>query len=108
MLAPWAELGAPAVLPAPSGGKSWRSAPAGRSESRCEGVLEPAVRQEELPAVEPEVLAELVEQHEPEVPVTSGLWQKHLNYPGSSAQAITIKATPAHTHFKWNNSWSVV
>ena len=35
------------------------------------GVPEPAVRQEELPAVEPEVLAELVE-HEPEVPVTLG------------------------------------
>ena len=71
MLAPWAELGAPAVLPAPSGGKCWRSAPAGRSESTCEEVLEPAVWQEELPAVEPAVLAELVE-HEPEVPVTSG------------------------------------
>src|SRR6185312_1682694 len=55
-VAPWAELGAPAVPPAPSGGKRWRSAPAGRSESRCEGVPEPAVRQEELPAVEPEVL----------------------------------------------------
>ena len=64
-MAPWVELGSPAVLPAPSGGKSWRSAPAGRSDSRCEGVLEPAVRQEELPAVEPEVLAELVERHEP-------------------------------------------
>ena len=71
MLAPWAELGAPAVPPAPFGDKSWRSAPAGRSDSRCEGVPEPAVRQEELPVVEPEVLAELVE-HEPEVPVTSG------------------------------------
>ena len=35
-------------------------------------MLEPAVRQEELPIVEPEVLAELVEQYEPEVPVTSG------------------------------------
>ena len=23
------------------------------------------------------------------------MWQNHLNYPGSSAQAITIKATPA-------------
>ena len=55
------------------GGKCWRSAPAGRSDSRCEGVLEPAIRQEEPPAVEPEVLAELVEQYEPEVPVTSGL-----------------------------------
>jgi hypothetical protein len=43
-------------------------------------VLEPAVRQEELPAVEPEVLAELVEQHEPEVPVTSG--------PASPAAAV--------------------
>ena len=72
MLAPWAELGIPVVPPAPSGGKSWRSAPTGRSDSRCEGVPKPAVRQEELPAVEPEVLAELVEQHEPEVPVTSG------------------------------------
>ena len=71
MLAPWAELGAPAVLPAPSGGKCWRSAPAGRSDSTREEVLEPAVRQEELPAMEPVVLAELVE-HEPEVPVTSG------------------------------------
>ena len=70
-MAPWAELGAPAVPPAPSGGKSWRSAPAGRSDSTRE-VLELAVRQEELPAVEPAVLAELVEQHEPEVPVTSG------------------------------------
>ena len=36
-------------------------------------MLEPAVRQEELPAVEPEVLAELVEQHEPEMPVTLAL-----------------------------------
>ena len=35
------------------------------------------------------------------------LWQNHLNYPGSSALAITIKATPTQTHFKWNNSWSV-
>ena len=35
------------------------------------------------------------------------VWQNLLNYPGSSAQAITIKATPAHTHFKRNNSWSV-
>ena len=72
MLAPWAELGAPVVPPAPSGGKSWRSAPAGRSDSTREGVLEPTVWQEELPAVEPEVLAELVEQHEPEVLEASG------------------------------------
>ena len=35
------------------------------------------------------------------------LWQNHQNYPGSSALAITIKATPTQTHFKWNNSWSV-
>ena len=70
MLAPWAELGAPAVPPASSGGKRWRSAPAGRSESTCEEV--PAIRQEELPAVEPEALAELGERHEPEVPKTSG------------------------------------
>ena len=56
MLALWAELGAPAVPPAPSGGKCWRSAPAGRSDSTREEVLEPAVRQEELPAVEPAVL----------------------------------------------------
>ena len=35
------------------------------------------------------------------------LWQNHLNYPGSSAQDITIKATPAQTHFKRNNSWSI-
>ena len=43
-------------------------------------MSKPAVRQEELPAVEPEVLAELVEQHEPEVPVTSG--------PGLPAAAV--------------------
>ena len=61
--APWAELGAPAVPPAPFGGKSWHSAPAGRSESTREEV--PTVRQAELPAVEPEVLTELVEQYEP-------------------------------------------
>ena len=35
------------------------------------------------------------------------LWQNHLNYPGSSALAITLKAMLAQTHFKWNNSWSV-
>ena len=37
----------------------------------------------------------------------SVLWQNHLNYPGSSALAITIKATSTQTHFKQNNSWSV-
>ena len=72
MLAPWTELGAPAVLPVPSGGKSWHSAPAGHSDSTHEEVLEPTVRQEELPAVEPEVRAELVERHEPEELETSG------------------------------------
>ena len=35
------------------------------------------------------------------------LWLNHLNYPGSSALPITLKATPAETHFKQNNSWSV-
>ena len=35
------------------------------------------------------------------------LWQNHLNYPGSSAQAITIKAILAQMHIKRNNSWSV-
>ena len=70
--APWAKLGAPAVPPAPSEGKSWHSALAGRSDSRREEVSEPAVRQEELPAKEPEVLVELVELHEPEVLVTLG------------------------------------
>ena len=44
VLAPWAELGTPAVPPAPSGGKCWHSAPAGRSDSTREEVLEPAVR----------------------------------------------------------------
>ena len=68
------------VVPAPSGGKSWRSAPAGRSDSTREEVLEPAVRQEELPAVEPEVLAELGERHETEVLETSG--------PGLPAAAV--------------------
>jgi hypothetical protein len=37
----------------------------------------------------------------------SRLWQNHLNYPGSSALAITIRATSTQTHFKRNNSWSV-
>ena len=72
MLALWAELGAPAVPHAPSGVNSWCSAPVGRSDSTREEVLEPAVRQEELPAVEPQVLAELVERHEPEVLETLG------------------------------------
>src|SRR6185312_3706260 len=92
VLAPWAELGAPAIPPAPSGGKSWRSATAGHSESRCEGVLEPAVRQEELLAVEPEVLAELVEQHEPEVPVTSG-----PDLPAAAVEAGTAAASDGTT-----------
>ena len=35
------------------------------------------------------------------------VWQNRLNYPGSSAQTITIKATLAQTHFKRNNSGSV-
>ena len=87
MLAPWAELGAPAVPPAPSGGKSWRSAPDGRSDSTREESLEPAVRQEELPAVEPEVLAELVE-HEPDVPVTSG-----PDLPAAAVEAGTAAAS---------------
>ena len=37
----------------------------------------------------------------------AALWQNHLNYSGSSAQGVTIKATLAQTHFKRNNSWSV-
>ena len=42
--------------------------------------MQPAIRQEELPAGEPEVLAELVERHEPEVLKTSG--------PGPPADAV--------------------
>src|SRR6185437_2672747 len=38
------------------------------------------------------------------VAISSGeetqVWQNYLNYPGSSALAITLKATPAQTHFK--------
>ena len=88
-MAPWAELGAPAVPHAPSGGKHWRSAPTGRSESTREEV--PAIRQEELPAVEPEVLAELVERHELEVLETSS--------PGPPAAAVKVgtAATAAGT-----------
>ena len=86
-MVPWAKLGALAVLPAPFGGKSWRSALAGRSDSTREEVLEPAVRQEELPAVEPEVLAKLVEHHEPEVPVTSG-----PDLPAATVEAGTVVA----------------
>ena len=54
-------------------------------------VLEAAVRQEELPAVESEVLAELVERHEPEVPVTSG-----PDLPDAAVEAGTA-AAPAGT-----------
>jgi hypothetical protein len=63
-MAPWAELGDPAVQTAPSGDKRWRSVPAHRSDSTPVGMLEPAVRQEEyaLPA------AELVEPMEQSVP----------------------------------------
>ena len=89
-MAPWAELGAPAVPPAPSGGKRWRSAPDGRSDSTREESLEPTVRQEELPAVE--VLAELVEQHEPEVPVTSG-----PDLPAAAVEAGTAAASAGTT-----------
>ena len=85
--APWAELGAPAVSPAPSEGKSWHSALAGRSDSRREEVSEPAVRQEELPAKDPEVLAKLVELHEPEVLVTSGTAP-----PAAAVKAGTVAA----------------
>jgi hypothetical protein len=60
-MAPWAELDAPAVLPAPSEGKHWRSALARRSGSTLEEVQRPAAQEEEwaLPAaelVEPEAL----------------------------------------------------
>ena len=89
-MAPWAELGAPAVPPAPSGGKRWRSAPDGHSDSTREESLEPAVRQEELLAVE--VLAELVEQHESEVPVTSG-----PDLPAAAVEAGTAAASAGTT-----------
>jgi hypothetical protein len=67
-MGPWAELGAPAVLPAPSEDRHWRSVPARHSGSTPVGVLEPATRQEEwaLPA------AELVEQRVPEALEASG------------------------------------
>ena len=53
--------------------------------STREEVLAPAVRQEELPAGEPEVLAELVERHEPEVLETSD--------PGPPAAAVEAGTT---------------
>jgi hypothetical protein len=67
-MAPWAELGAPAVPTAPSEDRRWCSVPARHSESTLVEVLEPAVRQEEwaLPATE------LVEQRAPEVLEASG------------------------------------
>ena len=49
--------------------------------------MEPAIRQEELPAAEPEVLAELVERHEPEVPETSS--------PGPPAAAVEVGTAAA-------------
>ena len=51
-------------------------------------MSKPAVWQEELPAVEPEVLAELVEQYEPEVPVTSG-----HDLPAATVEAGTAAAS---------------
>jgi hypothetical protein len=45
-MAPWAELGAPAVQTAPSGDKRWRSVPARHNDSTPVGMLEPAVQQE--------------------------------------------------------------
>jgi len=48
-----------------------------------------------------------LEETREEVTHSHRVSQNHLNYPGSSAQAITIKATPAQTHFKRNNSWSI-
>jgi hypothetical protein len=70
-MAPWAELGTPAVLTAPSGDRRWRSVPARHSGSTLVGVLEPAARQKEqaLPATE---LVEPVEQSVPEVLEASG------------------------------------
>jgi hypothetical protein len=55
-------LHAPAVLPAPSEGRRWRSAPARRSGSTLEEVPEPAAQEEEwaLP------VSELVEPEAPE------------------------------------------
>ena len=50
-------------------------------------MLEPAVRPKELPVVEPEVLAELVERHELEVPETSG--------PGPPAAAVEVGTATA-------------
>jgi hypothetical protein len=69
-MAPWAELDAPAVLPAPSEGKRWRSALARRSGSTLEEVQRPVAQEEEwaLPAaelVEPEAL----EASDPVLPV---------------------------------------
>jgi hypothetical protein len=70
-MAPWAELGAPAVPTAPYGDRRWRSVPARLSGSTHVGVLEPATRQKEqaLPAAE---LVEPVEQSVPEVLEASG------------------------------------
>ena len=57
----------------------------------------PTVRQEELPAVEPEVLEELVEQHEPEVPVTSGPDQPTAAVEAGTAAASAGTAGEAGT-----------
>ena len=53
-----------------------------------------------------EVLGESKARY-PQVQNLLYVWQNHLNYPGSSALVITLKVTPAQTHFKRNNSWSV-
>jgi hypothetical protein len=71
MMAPWADLGAPAVQTAPSEDKRWRSVPACHNDSTPVGMPEPAVRQEEeaLPTAEQ---VEPVELSIPEVLGTSG------------------------------------
>jgi hypothetical protein len=46
-MAPWAELGAPAVQTAPSGDKRWCSVLSHRSDSTPVEMLELAVQQEE-------------------------------------------------------------
>ena len=70
---------------------------------RDEGAVDVEVRSLEVPPIEvvrtTEVQAIKAER--------TRVWQNHLNYPGSSALAITIKATSTQTHFKRNNSWSV-
>jgi hypothetical protein len=86
-------LHAPAVLPAPSGDRRWRSAPARRSGSTLAEIQQPAARQEEwaLPAselVEPEAL----EASNPILPAAAAEDEEETAAAAGTAEAASAAA----------------